>query len=113
MPSACGFFPPPLMYRLEVCLVSLYMLRLCVGVRMKTERQLSPGPLASAAAAAGEQANECLKQTQGRKEGGQVLGEGKTHPCTVEDGPGRRLYALVLLLLGLCKCIVSKLLLHV
>lgn len=34
------FFFPPLMYRLEVCLVSLYMLRLCVGVRMKTERQL-------------------------------------------------------------------------
>lgn len=105
------FFFPPLMYRLEVCLVSLYMLRLCVGVRMKTERQLSPGPLAGVAA--GEQANECLKQNQGRKEGGQVLGEGKTHPCTVEDGPGRRLDALVLLLLGLCKCIVSKLLLHV
>lgn len=80
------FFPPPLMYRLEVCLVYLYMLRLRVGVRMKTERELSPGPLASIAT--GEQANECLKQKQGI-EGG--VGEGKTYPCTVEDGPGQRL----------------------
>lgn len=55
--AACLFFFL-FMYRLEVCLVSLYMLRLRVGVRMKTE--LSPGLLANAAA--GKQANECLKQ---------------------------------------------------
>lgn len=47
---------PPLMYRLEVCLVSLYMLRSCVGVCMKTERQSSPG---EPVGAAGERANEC------------------------------------------------------
>lgn len=64
------FFFSPLMYRFEVCLVSLYMLRLCVSVRMKTERL---GPLAGAAT--GEQANECVKQKQ-REEGRRVgLGE--------------------------------------
>lgn len=52
------FFSPPLMYRLEVCLVYLYMLRLRVGVRMKTERQ---------SYRLGEQANECLKQKQGEE----------------------------------------------
>jgi len=51
-------------------------------------------------------------KNKGRKEGGWGSGEEKTYPCTVEDGPGWRLTPSFNSL-GLCKCIVSKVMLHV
>ena len=73
------------------------MLSLRVSVRMKTERQLSPGPLASAAT--GKQANECLKtKNKGRKEGGQGSGVGKNTSMHCGGWTGLEVYALVQLL---------------
>lgn len=113
--AACLFFvffpPSPLMYRLEVCLFSLYMLRLSVGVRMKTERQSYR--LGSEHRRRRWSSKWMFKnKNKGRKEGGWGLGEEKTYPCTVEDGPGRR-FTPSFNSLGLCKCIVSKVMLHV
>lgn len=79
-------------------------------VRMKTERQ-SNCLGRYLAAATGEQANECLKQKQGeegRKEGGRGWERGKTLSMHCGGRTGPEAYALVQLLLGLCKCIVSK-----
>lgn len=54
------------MYRLEVCLVSLYMLRMSVGVCLKVEMtELLPG--LSPGNATGKQANECLKRKPGEE----------------------------------------------
>lgn len=69
------------MYRLEVCLgLFVHAEVACRCVRMKTERL---GPLQAS------KQNECLKQQLGEEGRRAGAGEGKTYPCTVEDGPGR------------------------
>ena len=107
----CFFLVPPLMYRLEVCLVSLYMLKSFVGVCMNTERQLSPWP--PAGAAIGELANECQKsKTRGGRKEGRVWGLGRRiHALWRMDWAGGLCPRSTPL--GLCKCIVSKFLFHV
>lgn len=73
------------MYRLEVCLVSLYMLRLSVGVRMKTEhlgRERAPPQVS-------KQMN-VLNTNKGRKEGrraGVGRGENVSMHCGGWTGP--------------------------
>lgn len=74
----------------------------CQCVCMTTERQVfcfcffPPGRLASTTT--GEQANECLNKNQGRTDGGQGVGEGKMHPCTVGGWTRQEAYALIQLL---------------
>lgn len=90
------FFPPLLLCTDLRCVWFLCTCWGCVSVCVWKTEQFQfvefRSVIAWASVATGEQANECLKQkNKGRKEGGQGLGEGKTYPCTVEDGPGRRL----------------------
>lgn len=92
MQSACVFlfFSLPLMYRHEVCLVSVYMPRMCPNARVKTERQRSRLRSPAGVRPQASRQNECLNTKPGEegRKGGPGLGAGKMHH--VEDGPGRR-----------------------
>lgn len=74
------------MYRPEVCLVPLYVLRFacwCVCIDTKNDKSCHLEVLQ-----VNKQMNVSIMKPE---EGGQGCGESKTHPCTVEDGPGRRI----------------------
>lgn len=91
MQSACVFFLP-LMYRHEVCLVSVYMARMCPKACVKTGRQSSRLGSPSGIRPQASRQNECLNTNPGEegRKGGPGLGAEKMHHAVEEDGPGRR-----------------------